>query len=73
MPFFDRFEKNCDRKKPDHWLKYFDKNNDRINIGNIQIKCMIIIVVQYTIVGNVTFIVKFHKNCNKFNIDHSPS
>ena len=30
-------------------------------------------ISQYTIAKNVPFIVQYHKNYNKINIDHSPS
>ena len=41
----------------DHWFEIRDKNNDKGNIRNIQIKYMIIIIVQYTIAESVPFVV----------------
>ena len=48
------------------------ENIDKGHIRKLQIRCTIIIRVQYKIAENVPFIVKFHKNGNKTNIDHSP-
>ena len=40
---------------------------------NILIKYYTIIIVQYTIAENVTFVIQYHKIYNTINIDHSPS
>ena len=42
----------------DHWFEIRDKNNDKGNIRNIQIKYMIIIIVQYTISFKRPFVVQ---------------
>ena len=56
----------------DHWFKFFGGNNDKQHIRNVQIKYMIIIIVQYKIAENVPFVVQPFKNYNKININHSP-
>ena len=57
----------------DDWFENFKKNEDKWNIRKIQIKYKIIIIVKYTIAEDVAFVVQSNKNCNKINIDHSPS
>ena len=73
MSFFDCFKKIVTEMTTDHWFKICETNNYKGNIRNIQINYTMIIIVQYTIAENVPFIVQFHENCNKINIDHSPT
>ena len=53
--------------------KICEANTDKLHIKDIQIKCTIIIIVQYTKAENVSFVVQFHKNYKEININHSPS
>ena len=52
---------------------FFYNSYDKVFKRNIQIKCTNIIIVQYTIVEHLPFIVQSHQICNKINIYHSPS
>ena len=65
MYLFDCFQKIMTEMKIDHWFKICEKNDDRGHTRNIQIKYMIIIIVQYTIAENVPFIFQSHEYCNK--------
>ena len=54
-------------------IQYLLENDDKWHIKNIQIKYKIIIIVQYTISFYLAFLVQYHKNDNKNNINYSPS
>ena len=53
-----------------HWLEICDKNDDKLHIRNIKIKYKFIIINQYKIAEDVSFVVQSHRNYNKINIDH---
>ena len=63
--------KNERETKTDHWFEIWEKNNDKGQIRNIQIKCTIIIIVQYKITENISFVVQSHENY-KIDINHTP-
>ena len=52
--------KNVIEITADHWFEICDTNNYKGHIRNIQIKCTIIIIVQYKTAENVPYIVQFH-------------
>ena len=54
--------KNCDRNGNRSLIQKSREKNDKGNIRNIQIKCMITIIVKYTITEKLPFIVQSHKN-----------
>ena len=64
MQLFDCFETIVTKMTRNHWFGNCEKNY-KGNIRHIQIKCTIIIIVQYIFTYNLPFIVQFHESCNK--------
>ena len=57
----------------DHRFDICENNDDNLHIRNIQNNYIIIIIVQYTIEQNIPFVVQSHEDCNKINIETSPT
>ena len=62
MSFFECFENNWTEMKVRHWAEICENINDEWHIRSIQIKYTIIVIVQYIIALNVSFVVQINKN-----------
>ena len=68
MSFFDCFYTIVTELTTYHRCDICEKNIDKGNIKNTQIKCTIIVIVQCKILEDVPFVVQFYNFCNGINI-----